>query len=116
MLYESAARADEVLCLNVEDLYPQDKCGRITAEGGGDGVDSLTVRHRPAPAPTDRPPHPRPPVPQRPQGPSRDADARRVPGDRPGPALLPPGRGDLRGKHPAGSGTGCGTLRSRTTE
>ncbi|MFJ4843207.1 hypothetical protein [Streptomyces sp. NPDC088746] len=25
MLYESAARADEVLCLNVEDLYPQDK-------------------------------------------------------------------------------------------
>lgn len=34
MLYESAARADEVLCLNVEDLYPQDKRGRITAEGG----------------------------------------------------------------------------------
>lgn len=34
MLYESAARADEVLCLNVEDLYPQDKRGRITAKGG----------------------------------------------------------------------------------
>ena len=34
MLYESAARADEVLCLNVEDLYPQDKPGRITAKGG----------------------------------------------------------------------------------
>ncbi|WAZ26680.1 hypothetical protein STRCI_008292 [Streptomyces cinnabarinus] len=34
MLYESAARADEVLCLNVEDLYPQDKHGRITAKGG----------------------------------------------------------------------------------
>ncbi|WP_030742524.1 hypothetical protein [Streptomyces sp. NRRL F-5135] len=33
-LYESAARADEVLCLNVEDLYPQDKRGRITAKGG----------------------------------------------------------------------------------
>ena len=33
MLYESAARADEVLCLNVEDLYPQDKRGRITAKG-----------------------------------------------------------------------------------
>lgn len=27
-------RADEVLCLNVEDLYPQDKRGRITAKGG----------------------------------------------------------------------------------
>ncbi|MFE0379173.1 tyrosine-type recombinase/integrase [Streptomyces inhibens] len=34
MLYESAARADEVLCRNVEDLYPQDKRGRITAKGG----------------------------------------------------------------------------------
>lgn len=34
MLYESAARAGEVLCLNVEDLYPQDKRGKITAKGG----------------------------------------------------------------------------------
>ncbi|MEU5231712.1 tyrosine-type recombinase/integrase [Streptomyces anulatus] len=34
MLYESAARADEVLRLNVEDLYPQDKRGKITAKGG----------------------------------------------------------------------------------
>ncbi|AKJ15849.1 hypothetical protein ABB07_39260 (plasmid) [Streptomyces incarnatus] len=34
MLYESAARADEVLCLNVEDLSPQDKRGKITARGG----------------------------------------------------------------------------------
>jgi integrase/recombinase XerD len=34
MLYESAARTDEVLCLNVEDLYPQDKRGRIAAKGG----------------------------------------------------------------------------------
>jgi PQQ-like domain len=34
MLHESAARAAEVLCLNVEDLYPQDKRGKITAAGG----------------------------------------------------------------------------------
>nr|WP_244328919.1 hypothetical protein [Streptomyces marokkonensis] len=34
MLDESAARAEEVLCLNVEDLYPQDKRGEITAKGG----------------------------------------------------------------------------------
>ncbi|MFC8660790.1 hypothetical protein [Streptomyces sp. NPDC057199] len=34
MLYESAARADEVLCLNVEDLSQQDKRGKITAKGG----------------------------------------------------------------------------------
>lgn len=29
-----ATRADEVLCLNVEDLHPQDKRGKITAKGG----------------------------------------------------------------------------------
>lgn len=34
MLYEYAARADEVLCLDVEGLYPQHKRGRITAKGG----------------------------------------------------------------------------------
>lgn len=34
LLYESAARADEVLCLNVEDLFTADKRGRITAKGG----------------------------------------------------------------------------------
>ncbi|MGW1507206.1 tyrosine-type recombinase/integrase [Streptomyces mirabilis] len=34
MLYESASRADEVLCLNVKDLYPQDKRGKITVKGG----------------------------------------------------------------------------------
>ncbi|MFJ8888928.1 hypothetical protein ACIRJR_36810 [Streptomyces sp. NPDC102402] len=91
VLYESAARADEVLCLNVEDLYPQDKRGKLTAKGGGYRVDSLAVRHRPTPAPADRPPHPRPAVPHRPQGAGRNTDARRVPGDRPGPALLPAG-------------------------
>ncbi|MGV9343116.1 hypothetical protein [Streptomyces sp. NPDC003688] len=39
-------------------------------EGRGDGVDSLAVRHRPAPAPADRPPYPRPAVPHRPQAPA----------------------------------------------
>ncbi|MFD7788523.1 hypothetical protein ACFV4Q_36380 [Streptomyces nojiriensis] len=34
MFYESAARADEALSLNVGDLYPQDKRGKITAKGG----------------------------------------------------------------------------------
>ncbi|MER7466832.1 hypothetical protein [Streptomyces sp. NPDC097981] len=33
MLYESAAQVDEALCLNVEDLYPQDKLGKVTAKG-----------------------------------------------------------------------------------
>ncbi|MGW5258607.1 tyrosine-type recombinase/integrase [Streptomyces sp. NPDC004012] len=34
LLYETAARAEEVLCLNVEDLFTADKRGRITAKGG----------------------------------------------------------------------------------
>lgn len=34
LLYESAARAEEVLCLNVEDLFTADKRGRIKAKGG----------------------------------------------------------------------------------
>ncbi|MFI2369242.1 hypothetical protein [Streptomyces sp. NPDC018833] len=34
MLYESAARTDEVLCLNVEDPCPQDKRGKVTSKGG----------------------------------------------------------------------------------
>jgi integrase/recombinase XerD len=34
LLYESAARAEEVLCLNVEDLFTADKRGKITAKGG----------------------------------------------------------------------------------
>lgn len=34
LLYESAARAEEVLCLNVEDLFTADKRGKTTAKGG----------------------------------------------------------------------------------
>jgi hypothetical protein len=55
----------------------------------------------PAAAPAQPPPHLRPTVPHRPQGPGRDADPRRVLRDEPGPALLPPGREDLRREHPA---------------
>lgn len=34
LLYESAARANEVLCLNIEDLITADKRARTTAKGG----------------------------------------------------------------------------------
>ncbi|MGW2257748.1 site-specific recombinase [Streptomyces sp. NPDC001780] len=99
MLYESAARADEVLCLNVENLYPQGKRGKITAKGGAtewihwqSGTAQLlprliASRTRGPLFLTDRP--------------SRNTHARRVPRNRPGPTLLPAGRGDLRGEHPA---------------
>ncbi|MFC8739214.1 tyrosine-type recombinase/integrase [Streptomyces sp. NPDC057144] len=34
LLYESAARADETLCLNIEELLPADRRGRVVSEGG----------------------------------------------------------------------------------
>ncbi len=34
LLYESAARAEEILCLNVEELFPADKRGRVVSKGG----------------------------------------------------------------------------------
>jgi integrase/recombinase XerD len=34
LLYESAARADEILCLNIEGLFPPDKRGRVVSKGG----------------------------------------------------------------------------------
>ncbi|MET8965852.1 site-specific recombinase [Streptomyces sp. NPDC004074] len=85
MLYESAARADGVLCLNVEDLYPADKRGKIIAKGGAtewihwqSGTAQLLPQTRAA-------------VRHQPQGPSRDTDARCARGDRPRPALPPAG-------------------------
>lgn len=99
LYYESAARADEVLCLNVEDLYPQDKRGKITAKGGAtewihwqSGTAQLLPRL----------------IAHRTRGPLFLTD-RRAPAGTPtldvcpetGRArLLPPGRGDLRGEHP----------------
>ncbi|MEV1245581.1 tyrosine-type recombinase/integrase [Nonomuraea sp. NPDC049750] len=33
-LYETCARAEEILCLDIEDLLPVDKRGRVTSKGG----------------------------------------------------------------------------------
>ncbi|WP_197701576.1 hypothetical protein [Micromonospora echinospora] len=89
MLYESAARADEVLCLNVEDLYPQDKRGRSRPRAGrpsgftgSPGPPGFCPASSPA-VPAARCSSPT-------QGSGQNTDARRVPGDRPGPPLLPP--------------------------
>ncbi|MFC9593828.1 hypothetical protein ACFTUC_29080 [Streptomyces sp. NPDC056944] len=54
MLYESAARADEVRGLDVDDLYPHGKRGRITAKGGATGWIHWQSGHRPALAPPHR--------------------------------------------------------------
>ncbi|MEV5508227.1 hypothetical protein [Streptomyces orinoci] len=90
MLYKSVARADELLCSMREDLYPQEKRGRVTAKGRATEWIHWQSGTAPAAASPHHPPHPQPAVPHRPQGPGRNTDARRVPGDRPGPALLPP--------------------------
>ncbi|MFF7994763.1 hypothetical protein ACFZDG_33950 [Kitasatospora xanthocidica] len=106
MLYESAARADEVLCLNVEDLYPQDKRGKITAKGGAtewihwqSGAAQLLPRL----------------IAGRTRGPlfltGRKAPAGTATLDvceeTSRARLLPPGGGDLRGVHPAAGEPAC---------
>lgn len=71
LLYESAARADEVLTLDVGDLDVRNKQARVVAKGGGCGVDPLAVGNRPAATPAD----PRSPggadLPDRPPGAGR---------------------------------------------
>ena len=92
MLYETAARASEVLALNIEDLDLDARRAPIRSKGGDTECDLLGHRHRaPAAPPCTRgptrqrtgvpvraPPRPRPPP--RGQGP--------VPGHRPGPPRL----------------------------
>ncbi|WP_241777478.1 site-specific recombinase [Streptomyces sp. CT34] len=131
MRYESAARADEVLCLNAEDLYPQDKRGRITAKGGAtegihwqSGTAQLlprliarrTVARCSSPTARPRPGRQRWTCAPRPAGPvCRIAGLRRSSRGRPG--CWP-----TRSPHPrtsrtwtAGPCTGCGIPRSPTT-
>ncbi|MEV5493644.1 hypothetical protein AB0L47_37750 [Streptomyces bobili] len=79
MLYESAARGRRGAVPERRRPVPAGQARQDHRQGRGDRVDPLAVRHRPAPAPTDRPPHPRPDVPHRSQGPCRNTDARRMP-------------------------------------
>ena len=92
MLYETAARASEVLALNIDDLDLDARRAPIRSKGGDTEWDLLGLRHR-APA---APPHPRPPgragVPVRAPPRSRPPPSSPgpVPGDRTGPARLRP--------------------------
>lgn len=109
MLYESAARADEVLRLNVEDLYPQDKRGRSPpragrpngSTGSPEPPSSCPASSPAAPAarcssPTAkrRPEHRRSTCARRPAGPGSPTTAlRRTPGCWPTPRLTRQHRG-----------------------
>ncbi|MER6141793.1 substrate-binding domain-containing protein [Streptomyces sparsogenes] len=99
LLYERATRADEILCLNIEELFPADKRGRVVSKGGAVGWihwQSGTAQLLPRP------------IAGRTHGPLFLTDRRaprphpgHLPGDRTRPAVLPQGGRDLRGDHPA---------------
>ncbi|GAA3084276.1 hypothetical protein GCM10017562_62500 [Streptomyces roseofulvus] len=60
------ARADDVLCLNVENLYLHNKRGEDHRQGWDNQVNPLAVRYFPAPAPAHHRAHPRAAVPHQP--------------------------------------------------
>ncbi len=73
--------------------------GRL--QGRRHRMDSLAVRHHPAPVPAHRRPRSRPAVPHRPQSSCPHPSPGHLPGDRPREAVLSSRGGDLRGEHPA---------------
>ncbi|GAB3910939.1 hypothetical protein GCM10027612_87680 [Microbispora bryophytorum subsp. camponoti] len=46
MLYETVARAEELLSLNIEDLDLEFRRGRVTSEGGAIEYVHWATRHR----------------------------------------------------------------------
>ncbi len=94
LLYETAARADEVLSLNVEDVDVANKRVVVISKGGDRELLHFQTGSARLLA--------RPTLPRRPAaGPVASArDRGHLPGDRPGPTLLPAGRGALCRRHP----------------
>ncbi|GAB2809689.1 hypothetical protein GCM10027176_13110 [Actinoallomurus bryophytorum] len=93
LLYESAARADSILALDIEDLDLENKRGRITAKGDILRWGALAVRHRTPAATPDRGPYARAAVPRRPAPPGPHARGRgSVPDHRPRPPVRRAGR------------------------
>ena len=118
LLYETAARAQEVLSLNVEDLDLENKRARVRSKGRRYRMAAPAVRLGAAAAPPDRRPPARPAVPRRPP-PRASAHARRrrpVPVHRPRrgcPTGAP--RSCSAPRRAGGRCTSCATPRSRTS-
>ena len=90
MLYETAARAEELLMLDVPHLDTANRLAVVTRKGGAKERRRVADRHRPTAAPnTGRAPF-RTGVPHRSQGPPVGLDAGRRPDHRSGQAVLPP--------------------------
>lgn len=61
MLYETAARAEEILTLDIEDLGPAFRCTRVTSKGGAiEYVHWATATARLLPPTTELVPTPAP--------------------------------------------------------
>jgi hypothetical protein len=91
LLYETAARAGEVLALNVADLDPARRRAVVVGKGRPGRGHRLGDQDRPAAAPTPTPPAGRPSVPHRHRSRPRPptSPGRLRPRYRPSPAVLP---------------------------
>src|SRR5664280_3819671 len=96
-LYETAARAGEVLALNIADLDLGCPVRRGRRQGRPGRGHRLGDQDRPAAAPTPAPPARRPAVPHRhrPRPRPPTSPGRLRPRHRPGPAVLPASRRDI---------------------
>src|SRR5664279_155165 len=96
LLYETAARAGEVLALNIADLDLGCPVRRGRRQGRPGRGHRLGDQDRPAAAPTPAPPAGRPSVPHRHRPRTRPptSPGRLRPRHRPGPAVLPVSRRD----------------------
>ncbi len=107
MLYETAARAEEILGLDAGDLDLPSKRARVLSKGGTtDWVHWQTGAAILLPGC-------RAGVPRQPQARPRGGHHRPVPGHRPGPAVLPPCRRAVRAIHPAPGPPGGRQRRTR---
>jgi len=96
LLYESAARANEILSLDMEDLDLPNKRARVRSKGGGRRVGVLAGRGGAAAAAAPGWPHHRPRLPGRSPTDTGSTEHRPVTGHRPCPVVVPPRRRTLQ--------------------
>ncbi len=98
LLYESSARAEEVLMLDVPARHRQSVCGG-DSQGRGAGGDRVADRHRAVVAADGGGPSERTSVSHRPKGSAVGGAQRRRPGDGSGQVVVSAGRRAVRGAH-----------------